>query len=111
MIPNEIIVKICEALFQVTALFTGILFSIYCFVIVSSNPFIDKIKNTQTYGRNKRYIAGTVSLGAFISIIALGIPLMPPTYTSVLFLFLVVLAIWWLYRLSKCMQRFYILSK
>ena len=35
-----------EAIFQLVVFFTGVLFSIHCFVIVSSNPFIERLFST-----------------------------------------------------------------
>lgn len=101
-----------NAIFQLAAIFTGILFSIYCFVIVSSNPFIDRIKGTETYKLSRSYVKKTLSLGFFITVVSLGAATVaqPLQMQCLIFITLSFLTVWWLWRLIGCVRRFDILA-
>ena len=101
-----------NAIFQLAAVLTGLLFSIYCFVIVSSNPFIEKVRTTTAYQRSKTYVKNTLYIGivlTFLSSFATAIKFKADIETGV-FILLAVSAAWWFRRFIGCLHRFNILS-
>lgn len=101
-----------NSIFQITGFLTAILFSVYCFCIVSSNEFIVKIRGTKTFLSSKNYIKFTFSLGLFIcisSILAVSV-IYPDGAQDIIFYIVASLTIWWLFRFIKCYKMFDTLS-
>lgn len=62
---------IFEGFFNISAILTGFLMTIYCFIAVSSNPFIEKVQNTQTFGHIKHFMLTTTIITFLSSICSL----------------------------------------
>lgn len=101
-----------DAIFQLSAVLTGLLFSIYCFVIVSSNPFIERVRTTTSYQRSKTYVWHTVSMGMALTLVSLlmSVAKFPQMLESVILILLALFTCWWLVRFRGCLKRFEILS-
>lgn len=106
------IAKVLSGIFDITNVLTAILFAVYCFVIVSSNPFIDKIRHTKSFINSREYIKNTVHIGIFAILISKSVELLPVSdfLYAAAFILLVPLTVWWLVRFVGCMKRFSIMS-
>lgn len=107
---------IFSGLFNISAILTGFLMTIYCFIAVSSNPFISKVHNTSVYQEIKRFMLATTVI-TFISTIcslalsALSLELTEPsfglTFAISLWVFFTTLGIAFFF---SCLHFFLILS-
>jgi hypothetical protein len=57
--------------FNFSTVLTGFLFSIYCFIIVTSNPFIERIQKSKTFQEVKGFLVTTTVLGLLSGIFSL----------------------------------------
>lgn len=63
---------VLSGVFNISAILTGFLLTIYCFIAVSSNSFIEKVQATKTYSEIKKFMLTTTLvtfLSAFCSLI------------------------------------------
>lgn len=62
---------IFEGFFNISAILTGFLMTIYCFIAVSSNPFIEKVQSTGTFIQIKHFMLTTTVITFLSSICSL----------------------------------------
>jgi hypothetical protein len=99
---------VIASIFQLAGGLTAILFSVYCFCVVSSNAFMDKIRHTQTFNASRDYIKFTFDLGFLLTMIALMASAVPQAkeFQEIFIFPLSILTVWWLCRFAKCYKIF-----
>lgn len=64
--------QIFSGIFNISSVLAGFLFSIYCYIAVSSNPFIERIQNTSTFRSVIAFVLRTTivsSISAMFSLV------------------------------------------
>ena len=111
MTSTQNIMSLLEAMFQLSAFFTAILFSIYVFVIVASNPFIEKIQGTKAYANCKRHIRNTLGWGMLITVSSVLVSLAnAPIVLQGGLLVLSGFCIVWLVMMIDCIRKFHVIA-
>lgn len=64
-------IEFFSAIFDLSTILTGLLFSVYVLAVAPGGGFIEKIFTTKTFSIFRRYVIESMLLGAFCSLISL----------------------------------------
>lgn len=117
LIANKIGMNVIyNGVFNIAAILTGFLFTIYCFIVVSNNPFLDRIQNTETFKSIKCFVLRTTIISLFSSLYSLILSSIDINYYPASSYIKIVLCAWIFITLSNfsyffhCLLHFMLIS-